>query len=325
MALGLSCRPAPIKGPKVLRLALERGSTVQHVPFYVGLTLGFFSEEGISLQINSGDVSKFDVNDALHELEIGEVDLAISHMPRVLRACAKNRDFCIVGKLIEKPLNGFIFLQRSGIKTPEDFNGRVLGFSSSHSSSSSSEVLLAERDISPGSKINVGQNFASSLMTKQIDVFYGALRDIESEQLLSLGVKSHFIPVTAFGMPDYDELVVVSRGDLRKEKHLITCFQRALQKSIDYCRTWPDVAFAMYIDHHPEKSEKTIDWERKSWKMTNNALAHSQEFSYERVVCLTDWLQEKGLMGKTIPIDPYISLLNHNAKETLAQTGAHKK
>lgn len=304
LVLVTSCRSTATKAPKTLRLALERAPNPNHVPLFVGHRLGYFTEVGIHLEID-----KASGLESLHDLDKGHFDCAVSHLPRVLRAVGNTSDYVVVGKLVDQPLNGFLILQESGIKTLEDFNGKVLGFCSVHSSSSTSEVLLSERDIIPGCKLNVGIDCLSSLVTKKIDVFYGALKNIEVEHLALLGLKTRFFSVTDFGMPDYEELVFVMRGASLKDKKLLKGFQKALQKSIDFCLLKPEVAFGIYLEMHPDKNQRMVQWEEKSWRETVKVLARSQEFSYNKMHRLSDWLQEKDLMSKTVPIDPHFCSL----------------
>lgn len=247
------------------------------------------------------DIFKPALSNSLQVLETGDTDLALSHLPRVIRIAVKNSDICVVGKLIEKPLNGFLFLKDSGIKTMYDLNGRVVGYCSARFNLPVFELLLSEKDIHLGSKINVGEDLVSNLITKQIEVAYGAMKNVQPYQLEALGYAARFFSVTEFGLPEYEGLVVA--GNSRRSQEVAPAFQKALQRSIDFCRENPDVAFEMYANIQQDISSKTLAWHEKSWQHTVTLLAHSQQFSREKVKNLVSWLEEKGIIAKRVPAD----------------------
>lgn len=297
--LVVSCQRKETSAPKRFRLALDWVINPTHIPIFVGTKLGYFQEEGIALEISLPSHI-----DPLDQLEKAQAELALSYLPRILRACSKDRQFYVVGKVIEKPLNGFLFLKESGIKRPEDFNGRVMGYCPLSASSASFDVLLNEKDIQIGCKMNLGNDLLSDLASKKIDVVFGAFENVEPERLKVLGYAPRFLSVTDFGMPDYEELIVVAHKRLQKEKRALACFQKALQKSLDFCRERPEKAFELYVDELHSNHKILGGWEEKSWQATLPCLAHSQKFSYSEVKKLSDWLRDRGLMRKSVGLEP---------------------
>lgn len=291
------CGRAPKPAMKPFRLMLDCQANPNHIPLFVGIACGYFEEEGISLEMVQPTL-----DDPLQHLESGQAEFTISYLPRILRATAKGHDFLVVGKLIDKPLNGFVCLSDSGIKSVEDFNGCLLGYDFAHCTTSLLHVLLNAKDIEVASRINTGDQAVSDLMHRGIDVIYGALKNIETVQIEQAGMKAHFFSVTDFGMPDYEEYIVVAKGSLRLQPHVAEKFQTALQKSIDFCQKDPLVAFNMYVEANPEKSPKSLLWEKKSWHLTLALLAESQTFNKQKVMVLNQWLKENGLLSRTFKL-----------------------
>lgn len=296
----VSCKESPSANPKHYRLALDIEANPNHVPLFVGKTLGYFEEEGIIL-----DISPSISTNSLQLLENGQTDFAVSYLPKVLRDCAKNQDIYLVGKIIDKPLNGFVFLQSSGIKTHTDLNGRVVGYCSARYSLPIFEHLLSENNIQLGSKVHLGEDLITHLISKRIDAAYGAMQNVHPYLLECLGYKARFFSVTEFGMPEYEGLVVACSKAAKKDPKVNKGFRNALQKSIDFCRENPQIAFEMYVQELQKNSQAT-EWEKLSWQHTIPMLAQSQTFSYEKVKILADWLQDIGIMSKTINIDRVI-------------------
>ena len=185
------CQRASSKTMKPFRLMLDCQANPNHIPLFVGLACGFFQDEGIHLEI-----AKPTLDDALQHLETGQADFTVSYLPRIIRSAAKGQDFFVVGKLIEKPLNGFLFLADSGIKNIEDLNGCLLGYDYAHCTTSLLQVLLNAKDIEFSSRINTGEQTVSDLVHRGIDVVYGACSNIEPVQIEALGIKTSFFSVS---------------------------------------------------------------------------------------------------------------------------------
>lgn len=299
-SIAIGCKESSSSQPKRSRLVLDLEANPNHIPLFVGKNLGFFDQEGILLEI-SNPAS----NNSLQLLENGQTELAVTYLPKVLRLCARKRDICVVGKIVEKPLNGFLVLQSSNIKTHQDFNGRVVGYCSARYSLPIFEHLLAENNIHLGSKIQIGEELVSHLISNKIDAAYGAMQNIQPFQLEALGYKSRFFPVTEFGMPEYEGLVIAGSKTYRSDRKLVKAFQKALQASIDYCRKNPQQAFDIYCKEL-NRGPKAIAWEQLSWENTIPILAQSQNFSYNKVKTLVDWLQDIGIMSNSLRLEPVI-------------------
>ena len=290
--------------PKKLRLVLDRPVNPSHLPLYVGYALGYFYDEGIVLEIQ-----KHSTDHPLDLLLENRADLVCASLPRVLRQISKKGGVACVGKIFNRPLKGFVILTASGIKTIDDFNGRMMGVNGANCTLSSSEALLAERNILIGVKRNAGDNAVPELMQGTIDILYGALYNLEPEYLNSQGHKTRFFFTTDFGVPDYEELVVAATSALQANTKLVTSFQKALQKSIDVCKKNPERAFTLYKNLFYHKSGSDIQWEEVAWNKTLPYLVATQKFSYKRVKLLADWLYEHGLISRPLDFAPHFASL----------------
>jgi len=104
-------------------------------------------------------------------------------------------------------------------------------------------------------------------------------------------------------MPEYEELVIVAKkGTVYAEELFCHRFQRALQKSITYCQTYPEEAFEIYVMTQPDKRKKTIAWEKASWDRTCPLLAKQQLFSLPKTKKLCHWLYQKQFIIQ--PVEP---------------------
>ncbi len=280
-----------------LTLILDRPANPNHIPLYVGGALGYFREEGITL-----DIQKPDNSSPLGLIDEGKADLVLASLPRVFRAIARGSNCIVCAKLIDKPLKGFLTLAASGIKGIDDFHGRILGYDGNYSIFPSAEIILDLNDVQVGCRLNLQDKAIDELVGKKIDIVYGALSNLEAEYLQALGYKVRFFLGTDYGMPEYEEVVVAASGNF----DLVDQFQRAMQKSIDFCREKPELAFEMYANLMTNKSQKTLAWEQISWQKTYPTLASEQKFSLDSAKKLAAWQYDNDLIGTTIDVEDYL-------------------
>lgn len=302
--LATSCSKSTPR-PLHCRLVLDRIPNTNHIPLYVGTSLGYFTDEGIYL-----DIIKPSKEEPLYFLEEGSAEFVLTNLPRIFRMVAQHHDVKVIGKLIEKPLKGFLTLQSSGIKSIEDFNGRVLGYNSGHIRWPLAKVLLDEKNIQVGCQLNAGSDVINELVSGKIDIAYGVYYTYEGAYLEALGHKSRFFLVTDFGIPEHEEVIVATSGRMQKNAKTVAAFQRALKKSIEFCRSNPQLALEMFRNLRLSLPPKMAVSEEKSWYATLPLFAHSQEFSCENVKKLSDWLYETGFVGTRIdnPCDLMLQL-----------------
>lgn len=289
-----------------LKLILDRPANPNHIPLYVGHAMGYFRDEGIFLDIHKPQTDK-----PLEQLDNKSADLVLASLPRVFRAIARKSNIYLVGKLVDAPLKGFLVLQRSGMKTISDFNGRIMGYDGAYSILPSAEVLLDHNNVQVGCRLNLCDEAINELVSNKIDIVYGALANLEPEYLKFLGHKVRFFLVSNLGMPDYEEVVIAAHAGVQTA---IPAFQKALQRSIDFCREKPQLAFEMYANILQNKNRKTLAWEESSWNLTIPMLSKEQTFSYTSAKTLADWQYDNGLVGA--PVDVTRCFIPKLQKET---------
>lgn len=280
------------------KLLLDWLPNPNHVPLYVGIDQGFFEAEGIHL-----DIQKMpDNGGGLSYLTSNRVDLFISHMPSVIKAASRGADIQMIGVLIKEPLNAIVYAKDAEISDLSDLNQKRLGYCVG-STTAFVDYLLDSKEITPKERLNVSVDLVSSMASQRVDFVYGAFWNIEPLQIEALGRKTGAFRLAEFGVPNYYEMVVTANTNSPEtDPEFVTHFQRALQKSLDYCRLHPEKAFAIYAEKAPDKRQKTLKWEKLSWERTYPILAGDQEFHPE--VCMTfyEWLHERSFIAS--PIEP---------------------
>ncbi|WP_284452574.1 ABC transporter permease/substrate-binding protein [Parachlamydia acanthamoebae] len=287
------CQPSP--KIKETRLLLDWVPNPNHVALYVGIEKNFFKQRGIDLQI----LKLHDPSDSLSYLMSGQADLAVYYMVETLQAVQKGAKIAMIGALIEEPLNSLLYRKDDGIRTIEDLNDKIIGYSMDGKSFKSLQSLLKQKKLTPKAMHNVSFDLVSTLATKRVDAVYDAYWNIEVPHLRSLGIETEFFKMSDLGIPPHQELVMIAKEDfIQASSEFVKKFQAAMQEAITYCQQNPKEAFEMYLKANPDKGDKAREWEREAWELTYPILAKSQQIDQAAVNNYRDWLLERAILQR---------------------------
>ena len=281
----------PLMAHEEYSLVLDWMASPTHVPLFAGMEWNIFQDEGVPLTI-----LKPALIDPIQLLLSGKVDLAVSHLPHVLRLKASGLPLEIVGSLIQKPLNGFMSHKEISLFKGNG-SGTAVGFMGSSFSSRSLSAFLEKGGWSQAKMVQLRSDLVSRFLSGSIDVAYGVFRTIEPLHCKSLGQEVLFVGVEELGFPQYHELVIISlpSGKIIQEGKKGS-FQRALQKSIDRSLLHDSDAFQAYLRHFTDKSERTRVWEHTSWLATKEYFSREQDIPPSMLDDLLHWYVQQGIL-----------------------------
>lgn len=289
----LSVTGCKSSSPKRVQLLLDWWPNPNHVPLYVGLSKGFFEEEGISVDI----IKCADSPEAVPYLLSKRADVALYYMPNTIKAGQRTNEIQVIGVLIDRPLRAFVFREDSGIKTPKDLDGKIIGANPEGMFKAYVAAAIKVWGIQFKEVRKIQFDPTAALMTRSVDIVSGVFWNVEPEFMRMYGVNTNYFTMEDFHIPTFDELIFLSRKEfLREHPQFTERFQHALQKSIDFCQTHPDEAFALYIAYHPDKSQATRDWEKRCWNITYPLYAQEQNISEQKWKDFYVWLQQNNLI-----------------------------
>ncbi|MDR3623591.1 MAG: ABC transporter substrate-binding protein [Chlamydiales bacterium] len=281
-----------------VHLLLDWLPNPNHVPLYVGISNNYFAEEGLSLRLQRLS----DPNDTILYLTSLQTDLAIYYMPQTLQALERNAQIKVIGRLIPRPLNCILSIKNYGITKASDLNDKVIGFPVGSLSKAYIQELCETHDVHFKDSVRVGWDLIAALSTKQVDVVEGACWNIESEQLRALNLEPSYLPITDFGIPTYEELVILANASISQDIAFVEAFQRALSKSILFCKEHPNEAFAIYLKENPDKMKYTQTWEERAWKNTYPLFADNQAFDLLCWQNFANWMWERKVVSKPLNV-----------------------
>jgi len=108
---------------KAVKLQLQWVAQAQFAGYYAAVDQGYYEDEGLDVEIVEGgaDIVPQDV------LSAGDVDYAISWVPKVLGSIEKGATITNVAQIFERSATTQISFKKTGITSPADFKGRNVG------------------------------------------------------------------------------------------------------------------------------------------------------------------------------------------------------
>jgi len=270
-----------------------------HVPVYVALQKGLFTQEGLQVRLQV----PADPNDPLKLVAAGKVDIAISYQPTVTIARSQGLPVKSVGILIGQPLNTVMFLLDSGIRTPADLKGKRIGYSVAGFEEALLSAVAASGGIKKGDYqlINIAFNLTPALLSRQVDAVVGAYRNFERIQLELQGKKVGMFEVEKYGVPEYYELVVIaSDRTVQRRPEILRRFIRALSRGISQTLANPEDALKTFFLANPKLKDEL---NRRAFSATLPYFARTQVQSRERWARFQDFLFAHGVIAKKSPVD----------------------
>lgn len=282
----------------VVRVSLDFFANPNHIPLYVALDRGYFSDEGIEIDIfvpaNPSDPVKLAAARA--------VEVALTPQINYLIARGEGLPLIAVGALIDHPLGGLVALRGEGIERIDDLAGRRIGYALEPLEPVLWQTVLdcAGADRAAVEMINVGYNTVVALVTGNVDAI-GAFRNYEVLQIEELGYDPVFFPQEAFCVPTTYELILVVHPEfIAERREAAASFVRALSHGIDWTLDHPEEALRLFFDRFPDLDDAL---NRRSFEATLPLYAvgarHDDADVWE---ILQAYLAVQGLMMNAFPV-----------------------
>ncbi|MBA7847173.1 ABC transporter substrate-binding protein [Klebsiella sp. RHBSTW-00484] len=282
-----------------LTLVLDWYINPDHAPIMVAEQIGAFKEAGLDVKI----VPPSDPALPPRLVAARQADLAITYQPQVHFFADEGLPLVRVGTLINSPLNTVIALDKN-IKTPADLKGKKVGYSVSGIEQATLATMAQHAQIDPNSikLINVNFQLTSALLAGQVDAVIGGYRNIEALEIKLQGKDPVVMNVEDYGVPAYDELVIVAnRDEVNAPK--IKAFLAALQKGVTYLRTHPQETWLAFAAAHPELN---TELNKQAWLKTIPLFAtNPAELDKPRYEAYEQFLYNNKLVKKVTPLANY--------------------
>jgi putative hydroxymethylpyrimidine transport system substrate-binding protein len=215
-----------------------------HGPLIIALEKGFFSRRGldVSFQVPSNP------NDPPKLVAAKNADIAVSYQPQHYLHVDQGLPLVRIATLVATPLNTLVVLADSDIKNLAQLKGKTVGYSIGGFETVILKVMLESQGLSLDTVklVNVNFSLSPSLFSKSTDAVIGAFRNFELNQMDIEGRPGRAFYVEEYGIPSYDELILVARRDDIKALKFRK-FVDALEEGVQFLVNHPDESWKLFI------------------------------------------------------------------------------
>lgn len=272
-----------------------------HAAIIIAQQKGFFEKNNLQVEI----LEPADPSMPPKLVAAKKADLAVDYQPQLQMQVAEGLPLVRIATLVNSPLNSLVVLKDSGINKIEDLKGKKIGYSVSGFETALLDSMLKSANLSEKDVelINVNFSLSPSLMSKQVDAVIGAFRNFELNQLkLEKQEGIAFLPEN-YGVPKYDELIVVANKDTISQVKYKN-FVKSLQEATNYLKENPEKSWEAFISYKPKELDNELN--RLAWADTLPYLAANPAvFDKEVYNQMANFMKQNKLI-KTLPnLDEY--------------------
>ena len=271
-----------------------------HGPLFIALEKGFFSRQGldVSFQVPSNP------NDPPKLVAAKNADIAVSYQPQHYLHVDQGLPLVRIATLVATPLNSLVVLADSGIKNFAQLKGKTVGYSIGGFETVILKVMLESQGLSLDTVklVNVNFSLSPSLFSKSTDAVIGAFRNFELNQMDIERRPGRAFYVEEYGIPSYDELILVARREGTKELKFRK-FVDALEEGVQFLVNHPDESWKLFI-----RGRKDLDNQlnRLAWRDTLPRFAlRPGALDRARYQRFAKFLKKQGLIKKVPQLDDY--------------------
>src|SRR5210317_642621 len=200
-----------VYGAEKLTVLLDWFINPDHAPLFVAYERGYFQSRGLEVEF----IAPSNPNDPPKLVAAGKADLAVSYQHQHQMQVDQGLPLVRVATLVATPLNSLVVLADGDIRQISDLKGKTIGYSVGGFETVLLKVMLEKASLSLDDVklINVNFSLSPSLFTGSADGVIGAFRNFELNQMAIENRPGRAFFVEEYGIPAYDELILVANRD----------------------------------------------------------------------------------------------------------------
>jgi putative hydroxymethylpyrimidine transport system substrate-binding protein len=175
--------------------------------------------------------------------------------PELFFAQEHDAPVAAVATVVPTALASIIASGSSGISTPADLRGKTIGVDGTQSTAAFVAKVLSSAGLGTGDVHIVNVKFfqVQALLNNKVDAVAGVFQNIEGVLFAMRGLHPVVFPYDRFGVPAYDELVVVANTDRLHDdadyRAMVRRFVAGLTAGTDWAKAHPGAAVAVMRRH----------------------------------------------------------------------------
>ena len=280
---------------------------------YVAMEKGYYEDEGLNVNVQFPS----NTNDAISLTAAGQADAGLYYQTNTVSTAAnQNIPIKVIGTVVQHPLNIVMSMGERGIKGAKDLKGKIVGYPGTPGN----EVFIKAMMEHNGLKYedvtmqDVGFDLNTALITGNVDAVIGAYINQEYPTLIQEGYDVTYFDITDEGIPDYEELVLVTgEKQIEEESDKLEAFIRASKKGFEDMKKDPQAALDTLLKYqdegnyplNPEIEKASMEILLPLMESDEQAFLTVNEQSWTDTI---DWLDEQGLLENEISASDILAL-----------------
>jgi len=291
----------PVKSEERVTVLLDWFINPDHAPLFVALEKGFFKDKGLDVKL----IAPSNPNDPPKLVAAGKADLAVSYQHQHQMQVDQGLPLVRVATLVATPLNSLVVLADGDIKEIGDLKGKTIGYSVGGFETVLLKVMLEKAGLvlDDVKLINVNFSLSPSLFTGKTDGVIGAFRNFELNQMDIEKRPGRAFFVEEYGIPSYDELILVASKDSLSDPKLRR-FVDALEEGVQFLVNHPDESWKLFVSG--ERKELDDELNRRAWRDTLPRFAlRPGALDKARYQRFAHFLKEQKIIDEIAPLETW--------------------
>jgi NitT/TauT family transport system substrate-binding protein len=223
----------------------------EHAPFFLGKEKGFYSKNGIDLDIQEGRGSAV----TIQAVAAGTVNFAYADVPTMIRAAVKGAPVVAVGIALERSPMSVMGFKDKNIRTPQDIKGKTVAMTPGDSMSQIWPLFLKKTGLKESDfKVVSGdaQTKLNAVALGRADLLLGYVMDQSMKLKDATGKDVYPIMFADYGINMVSSGVIVAKDTLKENPDLVRRFMAATTGSIEYASKHPKEAAQAILNALPK-------------------------------------------------------------------------
>lgn len=229
-----------------MRLDWYYGS--EHAPIFLARDKGFFAEEGIDVELMSGEGSTVTVKLVGNRT----TEFGYAGADQALLAFGRELPVVSTAVILQKSPSAIIYRASTGIKTLKDLYGKTLGvmFRSNTEKQWRAVAKIQGIDESKIREVPANQTMAQLIEANAIDAGIAFFFN-DGMKLVSDGIPTGWILFADAGLPIYSTALITNAELIKEKPELAHRFTRAFVKGWTYALSHPEETLATFLKDNP--------------------------------------------------------------------------
>lgn len=290
-----------VYGAEKLTVLLDWFINPDHAPLFVAYEKGYFRDRGLEVEF----IAPSNPNDPPKLVAAGKADLAVSYQHQHQMQVDQGLPLVRVATLVATPLNSLVVLADGDIRDIGDLKGKTIGYSVGGFETVLLKVMLekASLTLDDVKLINVNFSLSPSLFTGSADGVIGAFRNFELNQMDIENRPGRAFFVEEYGIPAYDELILVANRDSLDDPKLGK-FVDGLEAGVQYLVNHPDDSWQLFIAG--ERKDLDDELNRRAWRDTLPRFAlRPGALDRTRYQRFAEFLKDQDIIKEIAPLESW--------------------